>query len=226
MRPFRIKLLPIAASATTIAASASPGAGVITLTTLATKGPIDPQPGSVLGLGRIITLVSGGNDSGITFTITGLDENGVTATETVTGANAGTAVSTLYYTSVSSITHTGSVATTFSSGVTNTTASAKFQMIPMDLYGRIGATVAITISGTISYTTQLTYDDCLGGYTTLANAALFATPATPTALTAQSASKYSLLPPGVTGVSVTIPTYTTGGFIILNIVSPSNSTSS
>lgn len=224
MRPIRLKLLPIAASATTIAASQSPGAGAITLTSLAITGPIDPQVGTVLGLARIITLVSGSDDSGITFTITGKDENGVSITEAVTGGASTTVVSTKYYTSVQSITHTGSVAGTFSSGVTNTTASAKLGLLPLNLYGRIGATVAVTVSGTISYTVKLTYDDCLGGFTTLANAALFATPATPTALTAQSSSAYSLLPPGVCGISVTIPTYTTAGFIILNVVSPSNST--
>lgn len=222
MRPIRIKLAPTTASATAISASASPGAGAIVLTALA-AGPIDPQAGTPFGLGRIVSLVSGSDDSGITFTITGVDQNGVTATEAVVGGNTATVVSTKYYTSISSVTHTGSVAGTFSMGIVGTTASAALGMLPLDLYARIGATVAVTVSGTISYTVSLTYDDVLGGTVLLANCALFATPATPTALTAQSASKYSLLPPGVCGVDVKIPTYSTSGFIIVNIVTPANS---
>ena len=40
-----------------------------------------------------VTILSAGNDSGISFTVVGTDVNGSALSETVTGANAGTATS-------------------------------------------------------------------------------------------------------------------------------------
>lgn len=234
MRPIRIKLLPKAASATTISASASPGAGPIVIVPAVTlPGGIDPQAGTALGLGRIITLVSGSDDSAHAFTIVGFDENGVAATEAVTGGSSTTVVSTKYYTSVTSITYAGTVAGTFSAGITNTTASAKFGMLPLNFYGRSPTICAVSVGGTISYTVQLTFGDIIGGSIALAKADLFATLAGTTgitsgfsALTTASSSLYTQLVPGVTGISVTIPTYTSTGFIIVNVIQPTNSNAS
>lgn len=228
MYPVRIKVKPTAASAVVVSASASPGAGAIVITAAAKTGPIDGcvngtnVNGVNLGLGRILGITSGGNDTGITFTITGTDQNGQAVTEAVTGASGGVAVSVNYYTSVASITHTGSVATTVSVGTVNTTASAQMACLPLDLYARIGAVVQVDVSGTISYTVQQTWDDCISGLCNLQNNTYFATPAAPTALTAQSATKYTQLIPAVCGLAITIPTYTTNGFIVVNIVQPSN----
>src|SRR5690349_8255827 len=139
MRPITITQTPANQSAVVVAASQSPGAGAITLA--ATASAIDTGTG-----GRIVSLVSGGNDSGITFTITGIDQNGLAATETVTGANASTAVSTKFYQSVSSITHTGSVAGTFSSGTVNTTLSTSSALVPLNFYSRIATQVAVEVT--------------------------------------------------------------------------------
>src|SRR5665213_2616844 len=164
MYPIRIKISPAAASAVTVVASASPGAGAITIVTAA-KSVIDhaglPTGAFPRGLGRIVSLVSGSDDSGITFTITGTDQNGVAATEAVVGGSSATVVSTKYYTSISSITHTGSVAGTFSAGIVGTTAAAQLALLPLDFYARIGAVVAVDVSGTISYTVQQTFSDCI-----------------------------------------------------------------
>ena len=221
MRPIRLKLAPTAQSATSIAASQAPGSSKLTLTALA-AGPIDPQTGTQFGLGRILGITSGGNDTGITFAIVGVDQNGVAVSENVTGASGGVAVSTKYYTSVTSITPSGSVASTASVGTVNTTASAALATIPLNLYSRIGATVQVDVSGTISYTVQMTYDDCIGSGSNNSTNTYFATPASPTALTAQSAAKYTQLPPGVCGISVTIPTYSTNGYVVVNVITPSN----
>lgn len=67
-------------------------------------------------LSRAVRLVSGGNDSGITFTISGWDMYGFPMTETITGANAGTANGLKAWKYISGITHTGSVATTLTIG--------------------------------------------------------------------------------------------------------------
>jgi hypothetical protein len=68
---------------------------------------------------RRVILTSGGNDSGITFTISGAGDNGVPITDTVTGANATTAISNIDFKTITGVTHTGSVAGTLTIGTTN-----------------------------------------------------------------------------------------------------------
>lgn len=224
MRPIRILLAPRAASTTLLALlQAGPESGTAFVLTATAAGPIDPQAGTQLGLGRIVTISSSGDDSGLTFAIVGKDQNGNTVTENVTGANTGVAASANYYTSVQSITPSGNTASTVSAGIRGTTAAAALGTLPLDLYQRIGGIVAVDVTGTISYTVNMTFDDCLGVAANPSTAVYFATPASPTALTAQSASKYTQLPPGVCGLQVLIPTYSTGGSILLNVISPANS---
>jgi hypothetical protein len=229
MYPIRLKIKPAASSAINIAASQSPAAAALTLTALA-AGPIDncvPGPnvnGVNLGLGRIIGITSGGNDSSMHWVVVGLDHNGQAQTENVTGASGGVAVTVNYYTSITSITPSASVASTASAGTVNTTASAQLNCLPLDLYARNGAVVQVDVSGTISYTVNQTFDDCISSAANLQNNTYFATPAAPTALTAQSASKYTALIPSVCGLQVLIPTYTTNGYIVVNVVQASNST--
>jgi hypothetical protein len=223
MRPIRIKILPAAASASNIAASQSPGTSALTLTALA-AGPIDPQTGTNLLLGRILVITSGSDDAGIHFTVVGKDQNGNAVTENVTGGDAGAAVTVNYYTSVTSITPSGAgAAGTVEVGTVNTTASAAFGTIPVDFYARTAPLVAVDVSGTISYTVEMTFDDCLGANSS--TNVFYVTPATPTALTTQSASKYDVLVPGVCGLAVTIPTYTSTGYIVVNVLQPSNESS-
>ena len=44
-----------------------------------------------LDSGRVVTILSAGDDSAKSFTVTGTDVNGDAQTESITGANAGTA---------------------------------------------------------------------------------------------------------------------------------------
>jgi hypothetical protein len=67
-------------------------------------------------LARNIRITSGGNDSGITFTVNGNDIYGYPMTEAITGANIGVASGKKAFKFVNSITHTGSVASTMSVG--------------------------------------------------------------------------------------------------------------
>src|ERR1700676_3475056 len=154
MRPIKITQNPAAQSATVIAASQSPlGAGNLTLAAAASA--IDSAVG-----GRIVGIVSAGNDAGITFTITGVDQNGLTATEVVTGASGapGTAVSTKFYKSISQIVVSGASASTVTVGTVNTTLSTSSQMIPLNFYNRIATQVAVQVTGTINFTVKETFD--------------------------------------------------------------------
>jgi hypothetical protein len=61
---------------------------------------------------RKITITAANNQSGISFTIVGLDETATAATETLTGPTGGaTVTSTKYYSSVTSITAVGNPGT-------------------------------------------------------------------------------------------------------------------
>jgi len=229
MKPIRIKILPATAAVNNIALIQSPGASPLTLTALAT-GPIDncvPGPnvnGVNLGLGRILAITSGSDDSSIHFTIVGTDHNGLPVSEDVTGGDTAAVVTVKYYTSVKSITPSGSgAAGTVEVGTVNTTASAQLNCLPLDFYSRIGAVVQVDVVNTISYTVNQTFDDCVSVLSTPSSNTYFVTPASPTALTAQSASKYTQLTPGVCGLQVLIPTYTATGYIVVNVVQPANS---
>lgn len=67
-------------------------------------------------LARNVRITSGGNDSGITFTVSGYDVYGYPQTEAITGANIGVASGKKAFKWVTAVTHTGSVAGTVTIG--------------------------------------------------------------------------------------------------------------
>ena len=146
---FQAKLALAAAADNNIAASQSPGAGAILLNGSIGTGNLDAA--------RRILFTSGADDSGITFTVTGKNRNGATLKETITGGNL-TASTTQDFLSVSSVTHTGSVAGTLKIGTSGVASTQWFNLNtagnpPMNLG------IAIVVSGTINYTFEYTYDD-------------------------------------------------------------------
>jgi hypothetical protein len=111
----------------------------------------------VLDTQRRVLLTSGGNDSGITFTVIGTNQVGAPITDTFAGAN-GTSQSNLDFLKVTGITHTGSVASTLTAGTGNTGSSLwqilNWNQYPMDL------TVSVELrSGASNFTVEHTYDD-------------------------------------------------------------------
>ena len=77
--------------------------------------------------GRQVTILSAGDDSGISFTAVGTDVNGDTLTESVTGANAGTATSSGYFKTITSITAVGNPAGNVSAGINNNALGVIFE---------------------------------------------------------------------------------------------------
>lgn len=67
-------------------------------------------------ISRNVRLTSGGNDTGITFTVNGYDVYGFPMSETITGANAGVASGAKAFKYIASVSHTGSVAGTLTIG--------------------------------------------------------------------------------------------------------------
>ncbi len=76
---------------------------------------------------RNITILSAGNDSGISFTVTGTDEQGDAATESITGANAGTATGSAFFATISQIAAVGNPAGNVSAGSGTSIASPMFR---------------------------------------------------------------------------------------------------
>ena len=100
--------------------------------------------------GRIVTILSAGDDSGISFTVTGTDVNGDAQTESITGANAGTATGAKYFKTVSGISAVGDPAGNVSAGV-NASAGDVIFAGRSRLKGVF--TVNSATAGTLSFTT-------------------------------------------------------------------------
>ena len=138
-----------ASNVTAVSPSQSPGAGVITINTTA---------GVVLDVQRRIVLTSGSNDSSITFTIAGTNQVGAPITDTITGGNATAVVSNQDFLTVTGITHSGSVAGTFTAG-TNGQGSSLWQIINWNSVPN-NLSIAVELrSGAANFTVEHTYDD-------------------------------------------------------------------
>jgi hypothetical protein len=143
--PSAISAVNIAASqspgAGAITLVSTTGAGITVLSTAFTAWPsrnvipigacaIDGNPGyqkfgirdntwfydQTTFISRAVRITSGGNDSGINFTVNGYDAYGYPQTQTLAGANAGVVTTTKTFKWITSVTHTGSVASTMSIG--------------------------------------------------------------------------------------------------------------
>lgn len=113
---------------------------------------------ATLDVARQVILTSGGNDTGVTFTLSGTDFNNQPISEPLTGVSGAAATSALSYKTVTSITASGAIATTITAG-TNTVASSPW--VRFDDYAA-NAQVAIqcTPSATgANFTVQQTMDD-------------------------------------------------------------------
>lgn len=108
-------------------------------------------------IARRVIITSAGNDSGITFTVSGTDWAGNPRSETVTGANAGIASSVLDYLTVTSVLTSGAVAST---AIVGTNGVAGSPWVRFDDYAA-NSQVALqcTASGTVNYTVQQTMED-------------------------------------------------------------------
>ena len=138
-----------AAAAAAAAISTAAGVGNNAALVLTTSPYVTDFP-------RKITITSAGDDSGISFTVVGLNESGTAVNETVTGIDSGVATSANYYTSVTSITAVGNPAGNVSAGTANEVFATIFAG-PMRLQGLYAVNTAT--AGTITFRdTSLTGD--------------------------------------------------------------------
>ena len=105
---------------------------------------------------RRVLITSAGNDSGITWTITGTDWNNAPISEVLTGGNTAAVASLLDYATVTGIKASGAAASTVTVG-TNGVAGSR--PICLDQMGLSPTGLQVTVSGTANYTVQQSLDD-------------------------------------------------------------------
>lgn len=149
----------VTGSNASVAASRNAFSGLYSITTSGatassiTVGTFQPV---TLDAARQVLFTSGGNDSGLTFTLTGRDITGNPLTETVTGANAGTATSAQSFYVVTSISTSGATAGTLTVG---TNGVARSPLISLDPWAQAPSACQVVVSGTVNYTVQTSQDD-------------------------------------------------------------------
>lgn len=119
---YLLDIVPLTKNATAYAASQSPAAAALTLsagTGITTMVDYTNTTRYVADVARTIVIVSGGNDSGITFLARGYDLYGAAMSEAITGANAGTATGKKAFKSVISITPSAAAAGTVTAGTSD-----------------------------------------------------------------------------------------------------------
>lgn len=184
-----------------IAESQSPGAGAITLDgTLVTDGV------AVLDTPRRVLFTSGGDDSDITFTITGTNQSGNALVETITGPNATTAATTQDFATVSSVTHTGSVEGTLiigTNGVGSTPWFVTNRENNCSLFG-VGVVTTSGVNWTLEWTMDDPNDPFTGTFPTVFSLDSAVAGIMPVDMSAVTGNLYGALLSPVTAIRVTI----------------------
>lgn len=134
-----------------------------TITQIATSGSaaanvsVGMNGVATLDVQRRVILTSGGNDTGVTFTLSGTTQAGMPISETITGASGAAASSVLDYLTVTSIQSSAAVATTITVGTNGIAAST---WVKFDDYAAVAAvSIQCTVSGTANATVQQTMQD-------------------------------------------------------------------
>lgn len=130
--------------------------GIVSGATGATSPLTLVASGAGDSLAHQLSITSASNISGVTFTITGTDADGVTLTEAVTGPNATTVESTGYFLTVTSITISATLgAATANVGWVDEITTPTVQL---NNYAR-GVSANVDVTGTVNYTVQGTHSN-------------------------------------------------------------------
>jgi hypothetical protein len=140
-------------SATNIRTASSVATGTVTLNGSLVSGGV-----ATLDQPRRVLFTSAGNDSGITFTVTGTDWNNMPVSEVVTGANATTVYTVYDFKTVTSVVASGASAGNVSIG---TNAIASSRPVFLDTYADSSTYIQTDTGGSsgITYTIQLSGDN-------------------------------------------------------------------
>lgn len=152
--PIVTTITTIAGNAALLAASQSVGVG----------GGALVLTGATLDAPRRIGITSGGNDSGIKFTVTGTarpEQGGVVLVETIAGSNGGVAQTTQDFATVTSITASAATASTVTAGTTAVASG------PWVVWSSFASQFQVAVQGNVlsgspTYSLEFTQDDPFG----------------------------------------------------------------
>jgi hypothetical protein len=132
------------------------GSGVDATSTYLLNNPRMTLTGS--GFERTISLTSGGNLSGVNFTVTGKDIRGAAKAETLAGPNSNTVYTTGYFYEVTSVAVSATIASDVSVGI-GTTGRSQWYVVDY-LIAPTGIGLGVTVSATdLTWTiVQTTYN--------------------------------------------------------------------
>jgi len=113
---------------------------------------------AVFAQAQKLSIEGTGNNSGITFTITGTDADGTVVSEVLTGANNGTATSVLYYKTVTSVVASAAITGNVEGGPlsTNGAVSRSLRVNGQQEDFKIG--LFVLIDGTLTCSAQYAYE--------------------------------------------------------------------
>jgi len=180
------------------------GAGYLTLDGVAVSTSYETNGVAVLGGAQIVRIISAGDDSGVTFTVTGKNENHNTISEDVTGANINTALTTKYFETVDSIYASGTTDGDVQVGAVSQADSILSSTIcPNTRAQDFSIGMSVDITGTMTVSVQQTVDN------------VFDSSVTPVwsntvGLTGITSSNVGNIAFPVTGVRLLITSYTSG----------------
>ena len=106
---------------------------------------------------RQVIITSGGNDTGVTFTIYGTTFGGQTVSEAITGASGGASATNTDFATVTRI-H-ASAATSVSGVIAGTNAKAGSRWVRMDSWAFPQTAIQVNATGVVNWTLQTTMDD-------------------------------------------------------------------
>jgi hypothetical protein len=170
---------------------------------------------AILDVPRQVAITSSGNDSAITFTITGTNYLGITQSETLLGPNTGTVASALYYSTVTSITVSGNTTGNITVG-TNGAATSPWFPMNYNRYPVSSQICDLSPGAVLTYTVQFTGDDLQAAR----NASVTAIAQNHSTLTLQTVNNTGTLISGVCGLRI-ITTAFTSGSVTMNIIQSS-----
>lgn len=154
MQPITVSVGPLAAADDNGIAESQTTAGAANLTL---NGALVTGGVAILDKPRRVIVTSGGNDTNITFTITGTTFGGQSVVETITGASGAAASTTVDFLTVTQVRASG--ATSLGGVIVGTNGVAGSRWVRMDSWAFAQSAIQVDVSGTVNYTVQTTMDD-------------------------------------------------------------------
>lgn len=154
MQPISVTVGPLDAADDNGIAQSQTTAGAANLTL---NGALVTGGVAVLDTPRQVIITSGGNDTGITFTVYGTTYGGQSVSETVTGASGAAVATNTDFATVTRIAASG--ATSVSGVIAGTNSKAGSRWVRMDSWAFPQTAIQVNATGTVNWTLQTTMDD-------------------------------------------------------------------